>query len=116
MCRRNRKDLKDVAPQHTRQAEGHASQAREETCKEGKGCLGFNQRRDQSGDGSRPAQTAPGDNDRRDHEGDRMATTLGARIFAGVVRKKLGLTLTSKKADGERVYRVASRKPTKSNP
>ena len=35
-------------------------------------------------------------------------------FFAGVVRKKLGLTLTSKKADGERIYRVAAGKPTKS--
>ena len=35
-------------------------------------------------------------------------------FFAGVVRKKLGLTLTSEKADGERIYSVAARKPTKS--
>ncbi len=35
-------------------------------------------------------------------------------FFAGVVRTKLGLTLTSKKADGERIYRVAGGKPTKS--
>jgi hypothetical protein len=32
-------------------------------------------------------------------------------FFAAVVRKKLGLTLTSEKADGARVYRV---RPTKS--
>src|SRR5579862_2684543 len=28
-------------------------------------------------------------------------------FFAGVIRKKLGLKLTSEKTDGERVYRVA---------
>jgi hypothetical protein len=28
-------------------------------------------------------------------------------FFAGVVRKKLGLTLLSEKTDGERVYRIA---------
>ena len=29
-------------------------------------------------------------------------------FFAGVVRKKLGLTLQSEKSDGERVYRIAA--------
>src|SRR5213596_3040182 len=39
-------------------------------------------------------------------------------FFAGVVRKKLGLTLTSQKADGQRIYRVTARKlsKSKSNP
>ena len=32
-------------------------------------------------------------------------------FFAGVVRKKLGLTLKSEKADGIRTYRVAAAKP-----
>ena len=31
-------------------------------------------------------------------------------FFAGVVRKKLGLTLTSQKVDGERLYKVPSSK------
>jgi len=32
-------------------------------------------------------------------------------FFAGVVRKKLGLTLKSEKADGVRTYRIAAAKP-----
>jgi uncharacterized protein DUF3489 len=34
-------------------------------------------------------------------------------FFAGVVRKKLGLTLESEKVDGERVYRIVAAKPSK---
>jgi Protein of unknown function (DUF3489) len=32
-------------------------------------------------------------------------------FFAGVVRKRLGLTLESEKTDGERHYRIVARKP-----
>ena len=35
-------------------------------------------------------------------------------FFTGVVRKKLGLALTSDKADGERIYQVTVGKPPKS--
>jgi Protein of unknown function (DUF3489) len=34
-------------------------------------------------------------------------------FFAGVVRKKLGLTLQSEKIDGERVYRIVADRPSK---
>jgi Protein of unknown function (DUF3489) len=37
-------------------------------------------------------------------------------FLTSVVRKKLGLTLTSDKIDGERVYRVTARKPPKAKP
>lgn len=33
-------------------------------------------------------------------------------FFAGVVRKKLGLTLQSEKIDGKRIYRIISDKPS----
>jgi len=34
-------------------------------------------------------------------------------FFAGVVRKKLGLTLESAKGEGDRVYRIVTRNPSK---
>ncbi len=34
-------------------------------------------------------------------------------FLAGVVRKKLGLTLETEKTDGERVYRIVALKPAK---
>ena len=34
-------------------------------------------------------------------------------FFAGVVRKKLGLTLESKKTDRDRIYRIGADKPSK---
>ncbi len=37
-------------------------------------------------------------------------------FFAGIVRKKLGLTLVSGVVNGERVYRITDRKPVKADP
>ena len=38
-------------------------------------------------------------------------------FFAGIVRKKLGLTLESEKPDdGERIYRIVTGKPSKLKP
>jgi Protein of unknown function (DUF3489) len=37
-------------------------------------------------------------------------------FFAGVVRKKLGLTLESEKFEGDRIYRIVSGKPSKAKP
>jgi hypothetical protein len=37
-------------------------------------------------------------------------------FFAGVVRKKLGLTLESKKEDGERIYRIGGGKSSNAKP
>ena len=34
-------------------------------------------------------------------------------FFAGIVRKKLGLTLESEKIDGERIYRIVAARPSK---
>src|ERR1700687_1500794 len=37
-------------------------------------------------------------------------------FFAGVVRKKLGLTLKSEKIEGDRIYRIVSGTPFKAKP
>ena len=37
-------------------------------------------------------------------------------FFAGIVRKKLGLTLVSEIVNDERVYRITDRKPAKADP
>jgi hypothetical protein len=37
-------------------------------------------------------------------------------FFAGVVRKKLGLTLKSEKIERDRIYRIVSGKPSKAKP
>ena len=37
-------------------------------------------------------------------------------FFAGVVRKKLSLTLKSEKIEGDRIYRIVSGKPSKAKP
>ena len=49
--------------------------------KRGNAPSSFDPRRDQTGGGSRAAQTAQGNNDRRDHEGDRLAAALGPRLL-----------------------------------
>jgi len=54
--------------------------------------------------GSRNRESAPG-------RKSAVSTTLGASFLAGVVRKKLALTLTSEKTDRERIYHVAAGKP-----
>ena len=48
-------------------------------------------------------------------DGTQAATDDEVRgFFASVVRKKLGLTLSSRIADGVRVYHIATPKPVKS--
>ena len=47
----------------------------------------------------------------RHHDGDRLAAALGAGLLCRVMRKKLGLKLTSEMAKGVRTYRIAGPVP-----
>jgi hypothetical protein len=49
--------------------------------------------------------------DRVHHGIHRLAIALRAGVFAGVVRKKLGLKMSSEKTDRDRVYRITGGKP-----
>ena len=63
-------------------------------------------RRHQGGDADRHAAPAAGRHHRPDHRGDRLAHTVRG-AFAGALKRKRGLTVTSEKPDGsERVYRT----------
>jgi uncharacterized protein DUF3489 len=60
-----------------------------------------------------PFSASPGV-DCRHYESNRLAAHSVRGFLAGVVRKKLGLTLTSQKVDGERLYKVSPPKRAES--
>src|ERR1700730_14433045 len=83
-CRCNRKGSSNVAQQNPHKDQVCARQEpREQTCEAFEHSLGFDPQRDQAGGRPRPAETAQGDNDRRHHEGDRLAAALGPRLLCG---------------------------------
>jgi hypothetical protein len=79
---------------------------RRDVCSGGFNCSGGDLHRLEAGPRARNAAARRGHNHRCCHDGDGMAVR---GFFAGVVRKKPGLTLQSEKNTGRRVYRVVAK-------